>query len=104
MQLLEYGNALRTHKDVPVNSNKDIDPIMSQLSGEMKVRLDEVTSLIVTSEAMDEFPQFMVVKAIQLPNDKKQTLIDFVSCSHAQFIATHTHPHPHPPTHHILTR
>ena len=77
--MLEYGNALRTHKEVPVNSNKDIDPIMSQLSGDPKVKLDEVTALIVTSEAMDEFPQFMIKKAAQLPTAKKDSLIDFVS-------------------------
>lgn len=79
VQMLEYGNALRTHKAVPVNSNKDIDQIMSQLSSDPKVKLDEVTSLIVTSEAMDEFPQFMIMKAVQLPADKKDSLIDFVS-------------------------
>ena len=79
VQMLEYGNALRIHKEVPVNGNKDIDPIMSQLSGDPKVKLDEVTALIVTSEAMDEFPQFMIKKAMELPPDKKNTLIDFVS-------------------------
>ena len=47
------------------------------------MKLDEVTSLIVTSEAMDEFPQFLVKKAIELPDDKRKTLIDFVSCSAA---------------------
>ena len=78
-QLLEYGNALRTHREVPANTNKDFDPILSNLSGDIKVKLDEVTSLIVTSEAMDEFPQFLVKKAIELPDDKRKTLIDFVS-------------------------
>ena len=64
-----------------MNTNKDIDPILSKLNAENKVKLDEVTSLIVVSEAMDEFPQFLVKKATELPDDKRQTLIDFVSCS-----------------------
>ena len=52
---------------------------MMALNQEVKVRLDEVTSLIVTSEALDEFPQFLVMKAIELSNDKRQALIDVVS-------------------------
>ena len=64
---------------MPVNTNKDIDAIMMKLSQEVKVQLDEVTSLIVTSEALDEFPQFLVMKAMQLPSEKRQALINVVS-------------------------
>ena len=81
LKLLEYGNALRTHKPVPTNTNKDIDVIITKLSKEVKVQLDEVTSLIVTSEALDEFPQFLVMKATQLPSDKRQALVDVVNYS-----------------------
>ena len=70
---------MRTHKLVPTNSNKDIDAIVMKLNKEVKVQLDEVTSLIVTSEALDEFPQFLVMKAMQLPGDKRQALVDVVS-------------------------
>ena len=63
---------------MPVNTNKDIDVIMTKLSQEVKVQLDEVTSLIVTSEALDEYPQFLVMKATQLPKEKRQALINVV--------------------------
>ena len=69
---------MRTHKLVPTNTNKDINVIMTKLSQQVKVQLDEVTSLIVTSEALDEFPQFLVVKATQLPSEKRQALINVV--------------------------
>lgn len=82
VQLLGYGNALRTHQELPANTNKAIDPVLSQLSPDVTVKLDEVTSIIITCEAMDEFPQFLVMKAVNLPNDKRKTLIDFVSCSY----------------------
>lgn len=52
---------------------------MTKLNQEVKVQLDEVTSLIVTSEALDEFPQFLVMKATQLPAEKRQALINVVS-------------------------
>ena len=51
---------------------------MTKLSQEVKVQLDEVTSLIVTSEALDEYPQFLVMKATQLPKEKRQALINVV--------------------------
>ena len=76
---MEYGNALHSHKPVPTNSNKDIDTVLIHLNQDAKLRLEEVTSLIVTSEAFDEFPQFLVMKAIKLPSDKRQVLIDIVS-------------------------
>lgn len=76
---MEFGNALHSHKPAPSNANKDIDRVMTQLNQDTKVQLEEVTSLIVTSEALDEFPQFLVMKAIQLPSDKRQVLIDVVS-------------------------
>lgn len=51
---------------------------MTKLNQQVKVQLEEVTSLIVTSEALDEFPQFLVMKAMQLPSEKRQALINVV--------------------------
>ena len=78
-QLLDYGKALRHQKPGPANTPAPLEPILSALNVEWGVRLDEVSSVIIVCEALREFPQHIVKKAIQLPAEKRTTLVDFVS-------------------------
>ena len=52
---------------------------MAALDSEWSVQLDEVSSMIVVSEALAEFPQHIVKKAIELSPEKRTTLVQFVS-------------------------
>ncbi|XP_064394144.1 uncharacterized protein LOC135341496 [Halichondria panicea] len=76
--LLDYGKALRHQKPGPANTPAPLEPILSALNVEWGVRLDEVSSVIIVCEALREFPQHIVKKAIQLPAEKRTTLVDFV--------------------------
>ena len=66
------------NQPVPTSGNKDIDIIFSKLSQEAKVRFEEVKALIVAGAALEEFPRHLVMRAMKLPNDKRQALIDMV--------------------------
>ena len=79
MQLQAYGNAHRAHKPNPAVTYAPMEPVMAALDSEWSVQLDEVSSMIVVSEALAEFPQHIVKKAIELSSEKRTTLVDFVS-------------------------
>ncbi len=73
---------MRADQAPPPNKLKDIDPILDALTpskqGSEK-RLGEITSVIIVAEAADEFPQHIVQKVIELPEDKRQMLKKIVS-------------------------
>ena len=50
-QLHALGGALRTHKKPPENTNLDFNPILQTLSRQWQTQVDEVTALIMASEA-----------------------------------------------------
>ena len=73
---------MRAGKAPPPNTLKDIDPILDALTPtkqNSEKRLGEITSVIVVAEAADEFPQHIVQKIIELPEDKRQMLMKIVS-------------------------
>jgi hypothetical protein len=55
-----------------------MQPILQAISGDICIKLDEITSLIIVAEAGDEFPQHLVQKIIGLPADKRKMLLDVV--------------------------
>ena len=70
---------MRTNKPIPATSNnEDIDGILKMLSQDVKVQLDEVTSLIVTSKAVVKFPRHLVTKMTLLADEYRQQLIELV--------------------------
>ena len=72
---------MRARRDPPLNTLKDIDPIMDALTPDKESsdrRLDEITAVIVVAEAADEFPQHIVQKIIELPQDKRELLRNIV--------------------------
>ena len=79
MQLQAYGNAHRAHKPTPAVTYAPMEPVIAALDSEWSEQLDEVSSMIVVSEALAEFPQHIVKKAIELSSEKRTTLVDFVS-------------------------
>lgn len=58
-----------------------MDAILDALSKDKDKRIEEITSVIVITEAADEFPQHIVQKMVDLPNDKRKLLLDVVSVS-----------------------
>jgi len=76
--LQEYGNALRTHKEPPKSTDPSFTPILNALSTDWEARLDEVTAMLVTTEACVEFPQHTIKKMIALQDDKRTILLDLV--------------------------
>ena len=60
------------------SNNEDIDGILRMLSQDVKVQLDEVTSLIVTSKAVVKFPRQLVTKMTKLKDNYRQQLIELV--------------------------
>ena len=71
---------MRSNQPIPRNVLKDVEPIIDALNKEdSETRLDEITSVIVVAEAADEFPQHIVQKIIELPDDKRKLLMDVVS-------------------------
>jgi len=55
-----YGNALRTHKPLPSDNQPSLAPLLSAMNTEWAVKLDEVSSVIIVAEALDEFPQHII--------------------------------------------
>jgi hypothetical protein len=55
-----------------------MQPILQAISGDICIKLDEITALIIAAEAGDEFPQHLVQKIITLPADKRKMLLDVV--------------------------
>ena len=76
---MELGNALRSGRTLPPNKPKDVEPIIAALSEDSEKKLDEVSSVIVITEAGDDFPQHIMTKIIGLEADKRAKLKELVS-------------------------
>jgi len=71
-QLQEYGNALRTHKEPPKSTDPTFTPILNALSTDWEARLDEVTAMLVTTEAcVGKENAFFMFPSVIEPNKGK---------------------------------
>lgn len=77
--LHELANAINTNKKQPENKHKDLVPILSELSHDNCIKLDQIKSMIIVSEAFKVFPRHIIEGCIRtLKPDKRQRLIEFI--------------------------
>ena len=71
---------IRTRKTPPVNKDKELTPILDELSHDPDIKLDQIKSLIVVCVAFEMYPGHIVNKSIKhLRPYKRQQGIEFVS-------------------------
>ena len=64
----------------PVNKDKELTPILDELSHDPDNKLDQIKSLIIVCDAFIMFPGYFIWSSITiLTPDKRQRLIEFVS-------------------------
>ena len=63
---------------LPPNKHKKMDAILAALSKVPEVKQNEISSLIIVSEAGQDFPHHVVDKIITLEVDKRILLLDVV--------------------------
>ena len=67
-------------KTPPENKDKELTPILDELSHDPDIKLDQMKSLIIVCDAFKMFPGFFIWSSITtLTHDKRQRLIEFVS-------------------------
>ena len=67
-------------KTPPENKDRELTPILDELSHDPDIKLDQIKSLIIVCEAFIMFPGYFIWSSITiLTPDKRQRLIEFVS-------------------------
>ena len=67
-------------KTPPENKDKELTPILDELSHDPDIKLDQMKSLIIVCDAFKMFPEYFIWSSITtLTPDKRQRLIEFVS-------------------------
>jgi len=83
MQLQAMGKVLKEGGEPPTNAVKEFDPVLEKLSLDPGIRMDEIKSMILVSDAFEKYPIRVAKKGRDsLPAAKRQKLISFVSISH----------------------
>ena len=75
---MELGDAFRSSRALPLNKHKEMESIIAALSEDSEKKLDEISSVIVITEAGDDFPQHIVTKIITLDADMRAKLMEVV--------------------------
>ena len=64
----------------PDSREKEITPILDELSHDPNIKLDQIKSLIIVCESFMMFPEYFICSTITtLTPDKRQRLVQFVS-------------------------
>ena len=77
---MEMAFAKIAKKTPPENKDKELIPILDELSHDPDIKLDQMNSLIIVCDAFIMFPRYFIWSSITtLTPDKRQQLIDLVS-------------------------
>ena len=72
--------AIIAKKTPPEIKDKELTPILDELSHDPDIKLDLMKSLIIVCDAFKMFPEYFIWSSITtLTPDKRQRLIEFVS-------------------------